>query len=97
MVTFDFDPTDGPHIASELSDQELDFLQQVVAIELAIRMDATSYQVRFHKTAEHRVEMDEMVCDWRRQRDRMRFVESVTADLDSLVVLEEHRGGPARP
>lgn len=97
MVTFNFDPTDGPHIASELSDQELDFLQQVVAIELAIRMDGTSYQVRFHNIAEHRVEMDEMVCDWRRQRDRMRFVESVTADLDSLVVLEEHRGGPARP
>lgn len=90
MVTFNFDPTDGPHIASELSDQELDFLQQVVAIELAIRMDGTSYQVRFHNIAEHRVEMDEMVCVWRRQRDRMRFVESVTADLDSLAVLEEH-------
>lgn len=89
MVNFNFDPTDGPHIASNLTDQELDFLQQVLAIELAIRMDETSYQVRFHKIAEHRAEMDEIVCDWRRQRDRMSFVQSVTSDLDGLLVLEE--------
>ncbi|HEX6286290.1 MAG TPA: hypothetical protein VFZ80_02305 [Acidimicrobiia bacterium] len=89
MVSFNFDPTEGPHIASGLSDQELDFLQQVLAIELAIRMDDASYQMRFHKIAEHRVEMDEIVSDWRRQRDRMKFVESVTSDLDQLMVLEE--------
>lgn len=53
-MTFDFDPTDGPHIASNLSDQEPDFLQQVVAIELAIRMDETDYQLLFHQIAEHR-------------------------------------------
>lgn len=89
MVSFNFDPTEGPHIASGLSDQELDFLQQVLAIELAIRMDDVSYQMRFHKIAEHRVEMEEIVSDWRRQRDRMKFVESVTSDLDQLMVLEE--------
>lgn len=90
MVNFNFDPTDGPHIASSLSDQELDFLQQIVAIELAIRMEEADYQLRFHKIAEHRAEMGEIVCDWRRQRDRMMFVESVTADLDQLTVLEDH-------
>jgi hypothetical protein len=89
MVNFNLDPTDGPHIASNLTDQELDFLQQVLAIELAIRMDETSYQVRFHRIAEHRADMDEIVSDWRRQRDRMSFVQSVTADLDGLLVLEE--------
>ena len=89
MVTFNFDPTEGAHIASGLSDEELDFLQQVLAIELAIRMDDASYQTRFHRIAEHRVEMDEIVTDWRRQRDRMRFVESVTSDLDQLMCLEE--------
>ncbi len=89
-MTFDFDPTDGPHIASKLSDQELDFLQQVVAIELAIRMEETDYQLRFHEIAEHRAEMGEIVGDWRRQRDRMMFVESVTSDLEQLRVLEDH-------
>lgn len=90
MMTFDFDPTDGPHIASKLSDQELDFLQQVVAIELAIRLEESDYQLRFHKIAEHRSEMGEIVGDWRRQRDRMMFVESVTSDLEQLRVLEDH-------
>jgi hypothetical protein len=33
--------------------------------------------------------MDEMVSDWRNQRERMVFVASVKADLDQLPVLEE--------
>lgn len=90
MATFNLDPTEGPHIASNLTDQELDFLQQVVAVELAIRLDKTAFQQRFHRIAEHRPEMDEMVCDWRRQRDRRAFVDSVTSDLDQLPVLEDH-------
>lgn len=89
MATFNLDPTEGPHTASNLTDQELDFLQQVLAVELAIRLDKTAYQQRFHGMAEHRQEMDESVSDWRRQRDRMAFVESVTSDLDQLPVLEE--------
>jgi len=89
MLNFNFDPTDGPHIASRLSDEELDFLQQIVAIELAMRLDKTNYQLRFQRIADHRTEMDEIVSDWRRQRDRMEFVESVTSDLDQLAVLEE--------
>ena len=89
MAIFNLDPTEGPHMASNLSDQELEFLQHVLAVELAIRLDKVSYQQRFHKIAEHRVEMDEMVEDWRRQRDRIIFVASVTSDLDHLPVLEE--------
>jgi hypothetical protein len=89
MVNFNLDPTEGPHIASELTDQELDFLQQVLAIELAIRLDEATYQKRFRHIAEHRPEMDEMVSDWRNQRERMVFVASVKADLDQLPVLEE--------
>lgn len=90
MVSFNLDPTDGPHIASELSDQELQFLQHVLAVELAIRLEAADYQHHFQRIAEHRAEMDEVVCDWRRQRDRMRFVASVRSDLDNLLMLEDH-------
>lgn len=89
MATFHLDPTEGPHIASNLSDQELDFLQQVLAVELAIRLGKTDYQRKFRRIADHRGEMDEIVTDWRRQRDTMSFVESVTADLEQLPVLEE--------
>ena len=93
MATFNLDPTQGPHIAAELTDRELDFLQQVLAVELAIRMGKADYQQRFRHIADHRPEMDEMVTDWRRQRDRMVFVASVTADLDQLPVLENRRPG----
>lgn len=88
MTTFNLDPSEGPHIAAQLSDQELDFLQQVLAIELAIRLRKSDYEKRFHHIAEHRPEMDEMVVDWRCQRDRMVFAASVTADLEQLPVLE---------
>jgi hypothetical protein len=89
MPTFNLDPTEGPHIASELSDQELDFLQQVLAVELAIRLGKADYEKRFHRIADHRKQMDEIVTDWRRQRDRMMFVASVRSDLDQLTVLED--------
>jgi hypothetical protein len=89
MATFHLDPTEGPHIASNLTDQELDFLQQVLAVELAIRLRKADYQQRFQRIADHRAEMDEIVTDWRRQRDTMAFVASVTSDLEQLAVLEE--------
>ena len=90
MATFHLDPTEGPHIASSMSDEELDFLQQVLAVELAIRLRRSDYEQKFRRIADHRADMEEMVSDWRRQRDRMAFVASVTADLDRLQVLEEH-------
>ena len=89
MATFELNPADGPHAASMLSNDELEFLQQVVAVEMAIRLNREDYERRFHGVADHRREMDEMVSDWRNQRDRMMFVASVTADLDGLPVLEE--------
>ena len=95
MATFELDPNDGPHIASKLSDQQLAFLHQVVAVELAIRLRREEYVQRFHEIAEHRTEMDEIVSDWRSQRDRMVFVASVTADLEQLPVLAETESSEA--
>lgn len=89
MATFELDPNDGPHIASGLTDQQLAFLHQVVAVELAIRLGRDDYVQRFHEIAEHRDEMDEIVSDWRNQRERLVFVASVTADLESLPVMAE--------
>ena len=89
MATFNLDPGEGPHIASSLSNEELEFLQEVLAVELAIRLDKDVYEQAFRGIAERRTEMDEMVSDWRRQRDRMIFVASVRADLDRLPILEE--------
>lgn len=89
MARFNLDPSAGPHMASGLSDEDLDFLLNVLAIELAIRLDRTAYQQRFSRIAVHRTEMDEIVTDWRSQRDRMRFASSVMADLEGLTVRED--------
>ena len=89
MATFNLDPNEGPHIASSLSNEELEFLQEVLAVELAIRLGKDDYEQTFHRIAERRTEMDGMVTDWRRQRDRMIFVASVRSDLDRLPILEE--------
>lgn len=89
MVSFNLDPSDGPHVASDLTNKELEFLQQVLAVELAIRLDSSEYQQRFRSIADHRRQMDEIVEDWRRQRERHEFVISVRADLDELPVLED--------
>jgi hypothetical protein len=89
MPRFNLDPTAGPHMASDLTDDDLDFLLHVLAIELAIRLDSAAYQQRFHGIADHRTEMDEIVSDWRNQRDRMGFAASVTSDLEGLAVVED--------
>ena len=89
MATFNLDPSEGPHAGANLTDRELEFLQQMLAVELAIRLGKTDYQQRFHDIASHRIEMEDMVTDWRRQRDQMAFVASVTSDLESLPVLED--------
>jgi hypothetical protein len=89
MATFELDPADGPHIASRLSDEQLAFLHQVVAVELAIRLGRDDYVQRFHEIAEHRTEMDEIVSDWRNQRERMVFAAAVLSDIEQLAVLTE--------
>lgn len=89
MATFSLDPNEGPHAASGLSNEELEFLQQVLAVELAIRLGKADYERTFRRIAERRTEMDETVSDWRRQRDRMIFIASVSSDLDRLPVLED--------
>lgn len=89
MAIFDLDPKEGVHMASNLSDEDLEFLQHVLTVELAIRLDKTNYQQRFRQIADHRPEMDEIVSDWRNQRDRMYFMASVTSDLDQLPVVED--------
>lgn len=93
MATFNLDPKQGLHMASELSDQDLDLLHHVLAVELAIRLDKVAYQQRFRRIADHRAEMDDIVSDWRNQRDRMVFAAEVTAELDQLPVLEDHQLG----
>ena len=87
IARISLDPTTGPHMASDLTDENLDFLLHVLTIELAIRLDSSVYQQRFHGIAEHRTEMDEIVSDWRSQRDRMAFEASVISGLDGLAVV----------
>lgn len=84
MSNFELDPNQGPHAASGLSDDELEYLHRIISLEMAIRMNEESYEKHFHNVAKARKEMDEMIQKLREDRERMCFVAAVQADIDSL-------------
>ena len=81
---YEFDPNEGPHAASRLSDQDIEYLHRIISLEMAIRMQGEAYETHFHGVAEARKEMEELICQLRKDRDRMVFVASVQADLENL-------------
>ena len=92
MSSYEINKDQGPHAASGLSDEDLQYLLRITSLELAIRMSSEDYTEAFHKIAEVRKEMDEMIEALRKDRDRMVFVAEVTADLERLPLTtdEEH-------
>lgn len=83
-MSYEIDPNSGPHAAANLSDEELDYLHRIISLELAIRMSRKAYERHFHGVAEAREAADEMVGQLREDRDRMRFVADVQADLERI-------------
>lgn len=84
MSDYQLDPSEGPHAASHLSDEELEYLHRITSLEMAIRMNRQAYEQHFREMAEARAELSEMVEQLRADRERMRFVAAVRADLESL-------------
>ena len=84
MSHYELDKEQGPHAASGLSDEDLQYLLRITSLELAIRMSSEDYTECFRNIAEIRKEMDEMIEALRKDRDRMAFVAEVTGDLERL-------------
>ena len=60
MSNYEIDKERGPHAASGLSDEDLQYLLRITTLELAIRMSADDYTEAFHNIAEVRKEKDEV-------------------------------------
>lgn len=84
MSNYELNREKGPHAASAISDDDLQYLLRIVSLELAIRTDSKIYSEQFHKIADAREELEEMIYELRKDRDRMCFVASISADLDRL-------------
>ena len=67
-----------------MSDEDLQYLLRIISLELAIRMSSEKYSECFRNIAEAREELDEMIEQLRKDRDRMCFVAEITADLERL-------------
>lgn len=91
-MSYEIDPSNGPHAAANLSDEELDYLQRIISLELAIRMPQEAYERHFRQVAEARREADEMIAQLREDRERMRFVAAVRADLENLPLTTDRDG-----
>ncbi len=84
MSKYELDKNEGPHAASRLTDQELEYLHRITSLEMAIRMDREAYTKHFKNVAEARMEINEMIEMLRKDRDRICFVAAVQADLKNL-------------
>ena len=89
MTQINIDPTNGPHAAAELSDEALEYLSKVVALEFALRTDAEYFRDKLVALAEARSAMQDTIDQVRHERDLMRFAAQVMADLEQLPVVEE--------
>ena len=81
---YEFDPNEGPHAASRISDQDLEYLHRIISLEMAIRTDGEAYAEHFHGVAEARKQLDEHINQLREDRDKMHFIAAVEATLANL-------------
>jgi hypothetical protein len=88
-MNFEIDPDDGPHAGAQLSDADVEYLHAVIALEMAIRMEREEYVRHFHGVAAARGSQEDMIEALRGDRDRMRFIAAVEADLEALLTTSE--------
>lgn len=92
MSSFDLDPAHGPHAASGLSNEQLEYLHRIVSLEMAVRMRKEDFIAHFEGLVNTRVDQDDMVDALRHDRDRMHFIASVQSDLENLPTTSDEEG-----
>jgi hypothetical protein len=92
MSRFELDPGDGPHAASGLSNDQLEYLHHIVSLEMAVRMKREDFIEHFQSVVDERKQQDDMVDEVRKDRDRIQFVASVRADLANLPLTTKEAG-----
>lgn len=81
------DPDLGPHAASALSDQEVEYLSSLLIWELSLRLTKKDYLDILSEAAESRLHLDAEIDQARFERDLIYFEREVMLDIDAIPVL----------
>ncbi len=87
------DPSQGPHAAAGLTDEEVEFLSGMLIWELGIRFPKEEYLELLARASEARERLDDEIEFTRHEREMMRFEIEVLDDIESLPTL----GDPQPP
>ena len=83
------DPSQGPHAAAGLTDEEVEFLSGMLIWELGVRFSKEEYLELLDRACSARERLDEEIECTRHEREMMRFEIEVLDDIDSLPSLDE--------
>ena len=78
------DPSQGPHAAAGLSDEEVEFLSGMLIWELGVRFPREEYLELLARASEARDRLDEEIEFTRNEREMMQFEVEVLSDIDAL-------------
>ena len=81
------DPDLGPHAASALSDQEVEYLSGLMMWELSLRLVKKDYLEMLAEAADGRLHLDEEIDQARFERDLMYFEREVLHDIEAIPVV----------
>lgn len=83
------DPTDGPHAAAALTDDQLEYLSKLMLWELSVRTSKDGFMDYLELFKTLREGNDELIDEVQYERDLMHFEEEVLADLDALPTMTQ--------
>jgi hypothetical protein len=85
------DPSQGPHAAAGLTDEEVEFLSGMLIWELGVRFPKEEYMELLARASAARERLDDEIEFTRHEREMMRFEIEVLDDIDALPTLGEHQ------
>ena len=86
---FHVDPSDGPHAAAGLTDNQVEYMAQLMLWELSIRYTEDQFMEYLEALRLVRQDNAEVIDQAKQDRDVINFEASVLADLDSLPSTED--------
>ena len=87
------DPTQGPHAAAGLTDEEVEFLSGMLIWELGIRFPKDQYVELLARATEARDRLDDEIEFTRHEREMMRFEIEVLDDIENLPLTTDSAPG----
>ena len=81
------DPSQGPHAAAGLTDEEVEFLSGMLIWELGVRFPRDEYLDLLSRASAARDRLDDEIEFTRVEREMMRFEIEVLSDIDALPTL----------